>query len=169
MNAGSEAFQPDGAIKTDLSMIRNNLGPPKTSLCLLIQSTWGWDYSGSSNLGELKLLLEESLMLRRLKSDVLSQLPAKQRKVVTVTIDGINSRIKAALSAAAKQLTKGHRNVREMFLPLCAKCICPFLYYLKSNVPPKNWKKHKTVVDCIRSFRRVPVEQFCSNYRKHLH
>lgn len=55
-------------------------------------------------------------MLRRLKSDVLSQLPAKQRKVVTVTIDGINSRIKAALSAAAKQLTKGHCNVRETFL-----------------------------------------------------
>lgn len=77
------------------------------------QSTWGWDYSGSSNLGELKLLLEESLMLRRLKPDVLSQLPAKQRKVVTVTIDGINARIKAALSAAAKQLAKGHRNVRD--------------------------------------------------------
>lgn len=77
------------------------------------QSTWGWDYSGSSNLGELKLLLEESLMLRRLKPDVLSQLPAKQRKVVTVTIDGINSRIKAALSAAAKQLAKGHHNVRD--------------------------------------------------------
>lgn len=72
---------------------------------------WGWDYSGSSNLGELKLLLEESLMLRRLKSDVLSQLPSKQRKVVTITIDGINTRTKAALSAAAKELAKGHRNV----------------------------------------------------------
>lgn len=73
--------------------------------------TWGWDYSGSSNLGELKLLLEECLMLRRLKSDVLSQLPAKQRKVVTITIDGINTRTKAALSAAAKDLAKERRNV----------------------------------------------------------
>lgn len=73
--------------------------------------TWGWDYSGSSNLGELKLLLEECLMLRRLKPDVLSQLPAKQRKVVTITIDGINARAKAALSAAAKVLAKGQRNV----------------------------------------------------------
>uniref|UniRef100_A0A8D3DHM2 SWI/SNF-related matrix-associated actin-dependent regulator of chromatin subfamily A-like protein 1 n=1 Tax=Scophthalmus maximus TaxID=52904 RepID=A0A8D3DHM2_SCOMX len=76
-------------------------------------NTWGWDYSGSSNLGELKLLLEECLMLRRLKSEVLSQLPAKQRKVVTVTIDGINTRTKAALSAAAKQLAIGHRNKME--------------------------------------------------------
>lgn len=80
-------------------------------LSLHLQMTWGWDYTGSSNLGELKLLLEECLMLRRLKSEVLSQLPAKQRKVVTVTIDGINTRTKAALSAAAKHLAKGHRNV----------------------------------------------------------
>ncbi len=79
--------------------------------------TWGWDYSGSSNLGELKLLLEECLMLRRLKPDVLSQLPAKQRKVVTVTIDGINTRTKAALSAAAKQLAKGNRNVSYKCFP----------------------------------------------------
>lgn len=50
-------------------------------------------------------------MLRRLKSDVLSQLPAKQRKVVTVTTDGINSRTKAALSAAARELAKGYGNV----------------------------------------------------------
>ncbi|XP_067373187.1 SWI/SNF-related matrix-associated actin-dependent regulator of chromatin subfamily A-like protein 1 isoform X2 [Channa argus] len=78
--------------------------------CDAKQMTWGWDYSGSSNLAELKLLLEECLMLRRLKSDVLSQLPGKQRKVVTVTIDGINGRTKAALSAAAKELAKGHTN-----------------------------------------------------------
>lgn len=72
---------------------------------------WGWDYSGSSNLGELKLLLEESVMIRRLKSEVLSQLPAKQRKVVTVTTDGINAHIKAALSAAAEELSKSQRSV----------------------------------------------------------
>ncbi|XP_047457796.1 SWI/SNF-related matrix-associated actin-dependent regulator of chromatin subfamily A-like protein 1 [Mugil cephalus] len=78
--------------------------------CDARQNTWGWDYTGSSNLGELKLLLEESLMLRRLKSEVLSQLPTKQRKVVTVTIDGISTRTKAALSAAAKELAKGQRN-----------------------------------------------------------
>lgn len=83
--------------------------------------TWGWDYSGSSNLGELKLLLEECLMLRRLKPDVLSQLPAKQRKVVTVTIDGINTRTKAALSAAAKQLAKGSRNVSSKSFPQSRK------------------------------------------------
>lgn len=53
-------------------------------------------------------------MLRRLKSEVLSQLPSKQRKVVIVTIDGVNARIKAALTAAAKELTKGLTNVSSM-------------------------------------------------------
>lgn len=55
-------------------------------------------------------------MLRRLKSEVLSQLPAKQRKVVTVTTDGINARTKAALSAAAKELASGRHNVSESWM-----------------------------------------------------
>lgn len=75
-------------------------------LSSFLQLPWGWDYSGSSNLGELKLLLEEAIMLRRLKSDVLSQLPAKQRKMVVVNPGRISTRAKAALDAAAKEMTK---------------------------------------------------------------
>ncbi|PIO15688.1 hypothetical protein AB205_0157410, partial [Aquarana catesbeiana] len=87
----------------------------KTARCKsampLLKMPWGWDYSGSCNLGELKLLLEESLMVRRLKSDVLSQLPAKQRKMVVIAPEGINAKTKAALAAAAKEMAQGFKNV----------------------------------------------------------
>ncbi|XP_075789137.1 SWI/SNF-related matrix-associated actin-dependent regulator of chromatin subfamily A-like protein 1 isoform X2 [Pelodiscus sinensis] len=89
----------------------------KTARCRaampLLKMPWGWVYSGSSNLGELKLLLEESVMIRRLKSDVLSQLPAKQRKMVVVSPDGINSKTKAALAAAANDMAKGYTNKQQ--------------------------------------------------------
>uniref|UniRef100_A0A8D0ALU0 SWI/SNF-related matrix-associated actin-dependent regulator of chromatin subfamily A-like protein 1 n=1 Tax=Sander lucioperca TaxID=283035 RepID=A0A8D0ALU0_SANLU len=105
--SGTPAMSRPSELYTQILAVRPTLFPRFHEFgmryCGATQSPWGWDYSGSSNLGELKLLLEECLMLRRLKCDVLSQLPAKQRKVVTVTIDGINTRIKAALSAAAKQ------------------------------------------------------------------
>jgi SWI/SNF-related matrix-associated actin-dependent regulator of chromatin subfamily A-like protein 1 len=44
-------------------------------------------YSGSSNIQELHALLRATVMIRRLKKDILASLPAKQRTLVTVTIE----------------------------------------------------------------------------------
>jgi SWI/SNF-related matrix-associated actin-dependent regulator 1 of chromatin subfamily A len=43
---------------------------------------WGLDTSGAANLRELHEILSDNIMIRRLKRDVLHELPAKQRLVV---------------------------------------------------------------------------------------
>lgn len=48
---------------------------------------WGWDYSGAVRMDELHALLKKDVMIRRLKRDVLSQLPAKRRIVLPVTME----------------------------------------------------------------------------------
>jgi SWI/SNF-related matrix-associated actin-dependent regulator 1 of chromatin subfamily A len=51
---------------------------------------WGWDDKGSSNLGELSEILQ-SIMIRRLKVDVLKDLPPKRRQVIELPADGLPS------------------------------------------------------------------------------
>jgi SWI/SNF-related matrix-associated actin-dependent regulator 1 of chromatin subfamily A len=43
-----------------------------------------WDMNGASNLGELGEKLRMSIMVRRLKKDVLQELPAKQRTLIPI-------------------------------------------------------------------------------------
>jgi SWI/SNF-related matrix-associated actin-dependent regulator 1 of chromatin subfamily A len=54
--------------------------------CAPFRSEWGWDFSGASNLEELNAKLRRSLMLRRLKKDVLSQLPPLTRALVPLDV-----------------------------------------------------------------------------------
>jgi SWI/SNF-related matrix-associated actin-dependent regulator of chromatin subfamily A-like protein 1 len=43
---------------------------------------YGWDFSGSSNLDDLQNKLRETIMIRRMKADVMPELPAKRRQVI---------------------------------------------------------------------------------------
>ncbi|KAL7714993.1 Non-specific serine/threonine protein kinase [Entamoeba marina] len=47
---------------------------------------FGWDYTGNSHLTELHILLSKYVMIRRLKQDVLHELPEKVRMSVTIPI-----------------------------------------------------------------------------------
>lgn len=57
--------------------------------CAGFLGDWGMDFSGASNLDELHDKLRSTIMIRRLKKDVLTELPPKQRQIVEFTLDGI--------------------------------------------------------------------------------
>ena len=56
--------------------------------CAPVRTEWGWDYSGARNLEELNTRLRSGLMMRRLKKDVLSQLPPLSRALVPLSVSG---------------------------------------------------------------------------------
>jgi len=58
-----------------------------------------WNFSGSSNLEELQELLRSTFMIRRLKKDVLKELPSKRRQVILMPADGANKAVEAEAAA----------------------------------------------------------------------
>lgn len=47
---------------------------------------WGWKFDGASRLPDLHRLIEHTCMIRRLKADVLPELPAKIRRVLPLSL-----------------------------------------------------------------------------------
>ena len=70
--------------------------------CAAVNTGWGWDFSGASNLDELQDLLRASGMIRRLKADVLKELPPKTRQVVVLPSDSVSGLIKKETEQAKK-------------------------------------------------------------------
>lgn len=56
--------------------------------CAAKRTQWGVDASGASNLDELQIKLRSTIMVRRLKKDVLTELPAKRRQIVELNPEG---------------------------------------------------------------------------------
>lgn len=64
------------------------------------KSSGYWDFTGSSNLAELQDILRSTIMVRRLKKDVLKELPPKRRQVIELAAEGEAKRVVAAERAA---------------------------------------------------------------------
>jgi SWI/SNF-related matrix-associated actin-dependent regulator 1 of chromatin subfamily A len=70
--------------------------------CAAVQTKYGLDTTGASNLAELQTLLRSSIMIRRLKTEVLTELPPKQRQVVALETNGAANVVAAELAAYEK-------------------------------------------------------------------
>lgn len=79
--------------------------------CAAYNNGYGWDFKGASNLGELQDILRGSIMVRRLKSEVLKELPPKRRQVVPVEIDADDSEASAAVVAETAAWERAEKNL----------------------------------------------------------
>ncbi len=66
------------------------------------EGRYGWDMSGATNLDELQDSLRSTIMVRRLKKDVLKELPPKRRQVIEIPANGCGKLIEKEKEAFEK-------------------------------------------------------------------
>ncbi|XP_070170383.1 SWI/SNF-related matrix-associated actin-dependent regulator of chromatin subfamily A-like protein 1 [Polyergus mexicanus] len=79
--------------------------------CAGQKNIFGWDFTGSSNMQELQLLLKATCMIRRLKADVLNQLPSKIRQVII--LDPVLIKSRKRMNEMSKQLQANITNLER--------------------------------------------------------
>jgi len=65
-----------------------------------------WDVNGASNLDELQQKLRGSIMVRRLKKDVLPELPPKRRQVIVLPPDGAEAALDKERAVVDRQKSR---------------------------------------------------------------
>lgn len=103
------------------------------------KNAWGWDFSGSSNMAELQILMEERIMIRRLKKDVISELPSKTRQMVLLNPTSI--KIDKEMKHASSRLEKARSKDRHSLL----------LQYFSETASAKVQSVRDYVIDLIEA------------------
>jgi SWI/SNF-related matrix-associated actin-dependent regulator 1 of chromatin subfamily A len=104
-----------------------------------INSYGYWDYDGASNLDELQRRLRSSIMIRRLKADVLKELPPKQHQVIVMpttdpallallrdelrTYDDTQDANLKTRSTAFERIAKLRHDVAVAKIPMCIEFV----------------------------------------------
>ncbi len=94
----------------------NNLFHFAKRYCDAKQDGYGWDFTGASNLEELQNLLRSSGMIRRLKNDVLKELPPKTRQVVALPSESVG----AIISKEGELLKSQEKEIRRLQIAMKA-------------------------------------------------
>lgn len=79
--------------------------------CNAHDGPYGWDYTGASNLVELNAILTNTVMIRRLKDAVLTDLPEKRRKIIQIEKDPT-----AALHDPIMDPTQDVTDIKQRFM-----------------------------------------------------
>ena len=79
-----EALDPDGLGRNWTRFIKDYCNAYQER----IAGRWVWNTDGASNLEELSERLRSSFMVRRLKKDVLTELPSKTRQIISLPPNG---------------------------------------------------------------------------------
>ncbi|XP_055386606.1 SWI/SNF-related matrix-associated actin-dependent regulator of chromatin subfamily A-like protein 1 [Condylostylus longicornis] len=163
--SGTPALSKPVELYCQLKMLDKNFLPFKLfsqRYCNGKQTNFGWDSSGQSNLEELNIVLKKKFMIRRLKSDVLSQLAEKNRETVMLNPELIrwNDEIKKKFNDYEYKLKRNGSGDKEILLTYYAKtaeikarAVCD---YLKNLI--KEQKKfivfahHKIMMNSISDF-----------------
>ena len=76
MSKPAELYNLLRSLRPDIFYSFNDFG---MRYCNPKEEHYGIDWSGNKNQRELHMLIEGSIMIRRMKQDVLTELPAKRR------------------------------------------------------------------------------------------
>lgn len=127
--------------------------------CEAYAGQFGWNYDGASHLAELNALLRATVMIRRLKSEVLSQLPEKTRRKALLHIPtkqfsvlkAVSSRLKTSRDRAEQRglLLEMYADVGRAKLPSAIEYVREML---ESDTKLLVFAHHKDVLDGFEGF-----------------
>ncbi|XP_050455855.1 SWI/SNF-related matrix-associated actin-dependent regulator of chromatin subfamily A-like protein 1 [Cataglyphis hispanica] len=125
--------------------------------CAGQKNIFGWDFTGSSNMQELQLLLKATCMIRRLKVDVLNQLPSKIRQVII--LDPVLIKTGKRMNEMSKQLQTNitslerHNTLLQYYSESSfarIKAVCNYVTTLFENKRKcLLYAHHKNILDAI--------------------
>ncbi len=108
--------------RVDPTGLGSNFYTYTSRYCAARRTDFGLDVSGASNLDELQIKLRSTCMIRRLKADVLEELPEKTRQTIEIPATGKSAKLVArelAMDVAIKKERAEHgRASKRLFAEL---------------------------------------------------